>query len=159
MRVGHGHLGAVVAGATVAAILVAAAPGATPSWSGKWRLAPRQSTGFGSESTALVLKQRGKAVTGSFPWQFRAEHGSGGPPCATGRGGTLTGKVKGRVLSGSMLYPARGGHPRAAASLEATISADGRVIDGRGELLGGECGGKGGGGDGVYYNVRVVRAR
>ena len=79
--------------------------------------------------------------------------------CATGRGGTLTGKVKSRVLRGSMLYPARGGHPRAVASLEAAITADGRVIDGRGELLGGECGGKGGGGDGVYYTFRVVRAR
>jgi hypothetical protein len=137
--------------AMTALACAAAAVAATPTLSGQWRLDPRESAGF-YEGAVLVLKQRGSKVTGSFTWRFAAEHGFGSPPCFTGRGGTLTGVVRRRTLTATLVYPPREGHRRATASLTASISRNERAITGRGEMLSGECG------RGVYYSLRVVRA-
>ena len=145
------RLGTLVGGLLLAGALATTTLGSAPTWSGKWRIISRDSPGF-RDGTTLVLGQKGAGVTGSFSWQFAAEHGFGSPPCFTGHGGTLTGMVKGRALTGSMVYPARERHTKATASLKATIAANGREIFGRGQILTGECDG------GVFFNFRAVRA-
>ena len=96
-----------------------------------WRSAPPD---------ILTLSQKGKTVTGRFGWQLVYDKGYGSSTyCYTGKGGTLQGTVKGRTLMGTMTYPARGGHPRSTATVEATMSQNGRAFDARSHIVTGEC--------------------
>ena len=125
-----------------------ASPAASPSWAGRWIAKPIGLYG----ARAFTLEQRGSAVTGRFGWSFRAEHGFGSPPCFTGHGGTLTGTVRARRLTATLTYPRREGHARTVATLNATISRDGRSLTGQGTIRSGEC-------RGVFWSFEASRAR
>jgi hypothetical protein len=114
--------------AAVAVVLAAAPAGesASPGCSGRWRVDGRHAPTFGG-SRVFTLIQRGSTLTGTFSWQFKAEHGFGAPPCFTGHGGTLRGSAKGRTLTATLAYPRREGHQKATASFQAALSANGLV--------------------------------
>jgi len=134
------RLARVLVTALVAVSCVSAASGAgAASWGGRWRLDARQSPGL-YDGPTFTLRQRGARLVGSFSWQFRAERGFGGASCATGHGGTLTATIKRRTATGTLIYPAREGHRRFTASFEATLSANQRRLDVRGQSITGECG-------------------
>jgi hypothetical protein len=141
-------LSAVLAATVVAATLVASATAATPTWSGHWRANP---VGLFGDPT-FTLKQTGSTVKGTFKWQYRAEGGFASSSCSTGYGGTIRGTVRGRKLTATMAYPARGGYPKAALILRATISQNGRDILGSGQMQSGEC-------KGVFVTLQAKRVR
>ena len=124
--------------ALVATLGVAAASAAAgPTWSGRWRLT---NIPIRDGAGTMTLVQKGSTVTGRFPWQLYSDKGFGSSGyCYTGKGGTIKGTVRGRALTGVLVFPAGDGHPRSTAPFRATLSANGRRFEANGEVTSGEC--------------------
>ena len=134
-------LSALLLAFALAAALALPTRATTPTWSGVWRFKSyAKIAGPFYGGNTLTLVQKGSTVTGSFGFFLSSDQGTVGRLCYTGKGGTVTGSARGRTLKATMIWPARGGHPRAKAPFTATMSRNGRTFEMRGEVTTGECG-------------------
>lgn len=108
---------------------------ASPTWSGRWRVTGMPATG----GDTMTLVQKGTVVIGKVPWQIFSDKGFGGGYCKSATGGAVRGTVRGRVLTGSITFPARGKLTQSVLTFKATLARNGRAFEGRGQLVKGDC--------------------
>jgi hypothetical protein len=121
------------------AILASLATAATaqsasgPSWSGNWQFEANAPGWKGSR--AIPLAQKGSAVTGRHGLRFFAETVKNGSvvACNTRGAGKISGRVKGRKLTGTITFP------NAKGSLDLTMAANGREFIGQMQVVHGPC--------------------
>jgi len=140
--------------ALVALAALAGATAVSASWTGTWRLEPHPKTGLPAivGGDTLTLVQEGANVSGRARFHIATDRGFGGGFCySSRRAGTVRATARGRSLTGTISWPAGGGHPRTVAPFRATMRPSGRVFDLRVGVTQGECANL------VYTSVQVRR--